>query len=349
MADGAWRRRLGIAVVFAVIAWSQGTSSWQSAYPALYYVPVLAAALMDGWIAALVLGSASVVASVVLAPGAPPARLFDLAAFSAVAALAGLFLQRERRQKQQHQAMGQQLSDMYQKLQENFEGMKRAERLSALGQLSAGLAHEIRNPLASIAGAASILQRNHPDDPKSARCVQIIDSECKRLNKLLTNFIDFARPRLPVFQKISVDTVLEDVVALANHAIGRKSINLAIRIDGSLPEVECDAEQLRQVLLNLLINAIEASTEGGTVTLKAQQNEGMLEILVVDEGSGIAPDLIDRLFDPFFTTKEMGTGLGLPVAHQIVSQMSGVLTARRNPDRGMTFTIAFPVRERASA
>ena len=348
MGDGAWRRRLGIAVVFAVVAWSQGTSSRQSVYPAVYYVPVLAAALMDGWIGALVLGSASMVAFTVLAPG-PPARLLDLAAFSAVAALAGVFLQRERRQKQQRQVIGQQLSDVYQKLQENFEGMKRAERLSALGQLSAGLAHEIRNPLASIAGAASILQRNHPDDPKSARCVQIIDSECKRLNKLLTNFIDFARPRLPVFQKISVDTVLEDVVALANHAIGRKSINLAIRIDGSLPEVECDAEQLRQVLLNLLINAIEASSEGGTVTLKAQQNEGMLEILVVDEGSGIAPDLIDRLFDPFFTTKEMGTGLGLPVAHQIVSQMSGVLTARRNPDRGMTFTIAFPVRGRASA
>lgn len=349
MADGAWGRRLGIVLVFAVIAWSHSASSWRPAYPALYYVPVLAAALTDGWIAALVLGFASVAAFTVLAPGAPPARFFDLAAFSAVAALAGLFLQRERRQKQQHRAMGQQLSDMYQKLQENFEGMKRAERLSALGQLSAGLAHEIRNPLASIAGAASILQRNHPDDPKSSRCVQIIDSECKRLNKLLTNFIDFARPRLPVFQKISVDTALEDVVSLANHAIGRKSINLAIRIDGSLPEIECDAEQLRQVLLNLLINAIEASSEGGTVTLKAQQNEGMLEILVVDEGSGIAPDLIDRLFDPFFTTKEMGTGLGLPVAHQIVSQMSGVLTARRNPDRGMTFTIAFPVRERASA
>ena len=347
--DGSvWGRRLAIAAVFATIAWAQHAGLSDRAFPALYYAPILAAALMEGGIAGIAAGLLSALLFLTMSSGPVPARFIDLACFSAAATLAGLFLHRERRQKQQYEAMGQQLSAVYRKLQENFEGMKRAERLSALGQLSAGLAHEIRNPLASIAGAASILRRNHPDDAKSARCAEIIDSECKRLNKLLTNFIDFARPRLPVLQRLRVDAVLDDVVALANHAIGRKSIHLQTRIEGDLPEIESDAEQLRQVLLNLLINAIEASSEGATVTLIARQYEGMLEILVVDEGSGVPPEHIDKLFDPFFTTKELGTGLGLPVAHQIVSQMSGMLTARRNPERGMTFSIAFPVREQTS-
>ena len=256
---------------------------------------------------------------------------------------------RERRQKQRYEELGRQLSDVYQKLQDNFEGMKRAERLSALGQLSAGLAHEIRNPLASIAGAASILNRNHPNDPKSARCVEIIDSECRRLNGLLTNFIDFARPRMPVLQKMQVGAVLENVLALVNHAIGRKNINLEIHAEPDLPDVQFDPQQLRQVLLNLLINAIEARSEGGTVILKARRDADMLNVEVIDEGSGVPPELIDKLFDPFFTTKETGTGLGLPVAHQIVGQMGGVLTARRNADRGMTFLIAFALEERATA
>ena len=105
---------------------------------------------------------------------------------------------------------------------------------------------------------------------------------------------------------------------------------------------------MRQVLLNLVINAIEASPDGAAVTLSAQAEEGRVVIRVVDEGSGVAPEHIEKLFDPFFTTKESGTGLGLPVAHQIVSQMGGHLSARRNGDRGMTFSVALPLKQPAA-
>jgi signal transduction histidine kinase len=222
--------------------------------------------------------------------------------------------------------------------------MKRAERLSAIGQLSAGLAHEIRNPLASIAGAASILRRNEAADPKSSKCLDIIQSECKRLNGLLTTFLNFARPRPPHLQQATVDSILDSVITLAQHAISTKNIDFRREIKPGLPPIECDPEQMTQVLLNLVINATEASEAGSVVTLVADQTDDMIRIRVVDQGSGVAPEDIDKLFNPFFTTKETGTGLGLPVAHQIVTQMGGLLTAHRNPEGGMTFSIAFPLR-----
>jgi signal transduction histidine kinase len=150
---------------------------------------------------------------------------------------------------------------------------------------------------------------------------------------------------LPSFQQTNLRALLNDIVQVAEHALSKKQILFRDEVDRDLPEVECDPDQLRQVLLNLLINAIEASTDGATVTLAADAESGKVVIRVVDEGSGVAPEHIEKLFDPFFTTKETGTGLGLPVAHQIVGQMGGHLSARRNADRGMTFSVALPLKQ----
>jgi two-component system sensor histidine kinase HydH len=265
--------------------------------------------------------------------------------FCAIALLIGRHTDRARKEKRKHQLVSQQLADVYEKLQTNFDGMKRAERLSAIGQLSAGLAHEIRNPLASIAGAASILRKAGPLDTKASKCVDIIVSECKRLNGLLTTFLNFARPRPPQLQRVSVNGILDGVIALAQHAIGQKDIAFHRDVAPEMPLIECDPEQMTQVLLNLIINATEASEAGSIVTLTADQTGHSLRIRVIDQGSGVPPEDIEKLFNPFFTTKESGTGLGLPVAHQIVGQMGGLLTAHRNPFGGMTFSIDFPKRD----
>ncbi len=262
----------------------------------------------------------------------------------AVAAL--LYGWRERRLRRHYEQLAGQLSSVYEKVQANFEGMKRAERLSALGQLSAGLAHEIRNPLASISGAAAILARSRDLDARNTKCLEIITSECERLNGLLTNFLNFARPRPPRLQAVELEPVLENVLGLAGHGVRGKAVSLAKTIEPGLAPVECDPEQLEQVLLNLMINAIEASPDGGTVTLSAAAEDGGIAIGVVDHGHGVAPAHIDRLFDPFFTTKEHGTGLGLPVAHQIVRQMGGSLLARANAGPGMTFSVVLPAKAR---
>jgi signal transduction histidine kinase len=272
------------------------------------------------------------------------ATALELSALAGLACVVAAVTGRERRLRHHYQQIAEQLSSVYEKVQANFEGMKRAERLSAIGQLSAGLAHEIRNPLASISGAAAILARGQHLDPKSAKCLAIITSECERLNGLLTNFLNFARPRPPRLQNVQIEPVLENVLALARHGVRGKTVHFEKTIAIGLQSVECDPEQLEQVLLNLMINAIEASPDGGVVTLSAAAEDSSMAIGIADQGHGVAPAHIDRLFDPFFTTKEQGTGLGLPVAHQIVRQMGGSLLAKANSGQGMTFSVVLPAK-----
>jgi signal transduction histidine kinase len=356
-----WRRRIVLVLMVGVIADLQhrtpvDSSHWHYTFPRVYYIPIVLAALYDGWRGGLVIAVLSGAAffpqflySDDLYTERLVHRYLEVISFCTLAVLTGVYTDRERRQKRKYQEVASKLTQVYETLQANFEGMKRAERLSAIGHLSAGLAHEVRNPLASISGAASILRRHLPGDEKLERCVQIIESECQRLNSLLTNFLNFARPRSPSFQQTDVRALLGDVIQLAEHALAKKRITFRKTVATALSDVECDPDQLRQVLLNLLINAIEASPDGATVSLAADVDSGRMTIRVVDEGSGVAPEDIEKLFDPFFTTKESGTGLGLSVAHQIVGHMGGQLSARRNSDRGMTFAVALPLKQRNAA
>lgn len=260
--------------------------------------------------------------------------------------LIGMFADTQRRHKQALERTTRQLSTVYQELQENFERQKRSERLYAIGQLSAGLAHEIRNPLASIAGATGILQRNQASPERQSECLEIINRECQRLTRLLTNFLDFARPRDPQYQRVDVASILDPVLELASHAIDRRPITLRKQIASGVSAIECDPEQLKQVLLNLMINAIQAMPQGGEVVVSALSRNGKAVIEVMDQGYGIEAEHMERIFDPFFTTKESGTGLGLSVAHQIIGQHGGILTAVKNAGRGMTFRVTLPFERR---
>jgi two-component system sensor histidine kinase HydH len=237
------------------------------------------------------------------------------------------------------------LRRVYQQLQDNFEQMKRSERLYAIGRMSAGLAHEIRNPLASIEGAASILQKNSDLERRSGEFLSIIQKECRRLDRLLTDFLRFASPRQPEHRIVVVERILNGSIDLATHAIGDKAVILRKQIPRDLPALECDPEQLQQVLINLLINAIEATADGGEVVISARQQNDEILIELRDNGCGVFPEDLEKMFDPFFTTKEHGTGLGLSVAHQIVSQHRGILIAENNERKGMTFTIRLPLRQ----
>jgi two-component system, NtrC family, sensor histidine kinase HydH len=329
-----------VLIVAAALSWlTHGT------FTQLFSLPVALAATVDGWRGGLAAAGLSSIA-VFTRPGDATAvsRMVESLVLVGLGLLIGLLFDRERRQKNRLQKTADQLSSVYEKVQANFEGMKRVERLSAIGQLSAGLAHEIRNPLASIAGAAAILQRSGNMDPKHVKCIEIITNECRRLNGLLTNFLNFARPRPPRFQTINLDSVLDNVLALASHGLRGKTVPCEKQSPANLPRVECDPEQLEQVLLNLMINAIEASPNGETVTLSAAADDGKVAVHVIDHGHGVAPAHVDRLFDPFFTTKEHGTGLGLSVAHQITAQMGGTLVAERNSGKGMTFSVILPAK-----
>lgn len=347
---------LAIALMSLLHAWVPTASYWHSVVQHLIYVPIVFAGLKFGWRAGLVAGGFAALCNVPYCVHAWRTsahhdvldQIIELLVAGATAALAGLLSERERRERSSLEKTTKRLAEVYRELQDNFEHMKRAERLYALGQLSAGLAHEIRNPLASIAGAAGILRRNSHLEPRHSECLQIIDRECQRLNRLLSNFLDFARPRAPRFEETAIGPVIDSVVELAEHAIGRTPVVLRKEVDPALPPVECDPELLKQVLLNLIINAIQAMPDGGEVLTFAGRHNARVLIQVRDQGCGIAREDRDRIFDPFFTTKRTGTGLGLSVAHQIVEQHGGLLSSEPNVDKGMTFSVLLPLTREGS-
>jgi two-component system sensor histidine kinase HydH len=334
-----------IAVLDAALP--ESLEPWRYLVQHLFYLPIIFGGLRHGWVAGL--GTALLAALCVLGwgPGRGPSRYWEVPVLCSAGILSGVLAERQRKQKLASEETARRLSKVYEELHENFERMKRGERLYALGQLAAGLAHEIRNPLASISGAVGIVRRGQSSPEKTAECLEIIHKECQRLSRLLTSFLDFARPRSPHFLSIGMDAVFDSVLGLAKHAVDGAAISLRKE---SLPGLtfDCDPEQLKQVLLNLVINAIQAMPNGGEVVIASRPEGEKVIIEVRDQGCGVSKEEMEHLYDPFFTTKENGTGLGLPVAHQIVEHLGGVLTARNNPGRGMTFCVELPLHQQVT-
>ena len=320
----------------------------------LNFLPLMLAGMLFGWRGAAI---ASLFGALVDAPMIASHwklwrldaqdQILELSIFSAAGLIAGYLSDRERAQRHNLENTQKELEKVYIELRENIANMKKAERLSAAGQLAASLAHEIRNPLASISGAAGILRRGTASNEYMHDCLGIIDKESQRLNKLLTGFLNFAKPRLPRLQRTDPNAMLSSVTSLALHTAQTSNVSLVHEPLLFCPEIECDAEQLKQVLLNLLINAIEASPEGSTVWLRTKAVNGTLALEVQDQGSGIAKEHLDHIFDPFFTTKSKGTGLGLAISSMIVAQHGGSLTFRNNQDNGTTFRIELPIEQEA--
>ncbi len=316
----------------------------------LYFLPIVIAGLSLGWRAALWCSVGVGVLQVphffdawMVQPIYATDLLLEAPVFTVSGVVAGLLADKERRQRANLETTKGQLERVYQELQQNAEELKKAEILSVVGQLSAGLAHEIRNPLASICGAAGILKRGNASGESMRDCLEIIDIESQRLNRLLTSFLEFARPKPARLQPSDFSALIDSVLALTGHANGNSGVAVRKRIDGTLPEIPADTQQMKQVLLNLVINAIQASPAGGTVEVSAAVQDHRLVVEVRDEGVGIPEADRAHIFEPFFTTKEQGTGLGLAVSARIVEQHDGRLSAEPNAVKGMTFRLQLPL------
>lgn len=317
----------------------------------LNILPFMLAGMFFGWRGAL---KTVLLATVLLAPSmyrhwfrAPldaQDQVVELSTFGAAGIIAGLLAERERMQRKRVEMTKAELERVYIELRQNLEQMKKTERLSAAGQLSASLAHEIRNPLASISGAAGILARGQASVEARTECLEILTKESQRLNKLLTNFLDFARPRLPRIQRTHPGDIVRSVTALVQHTARRLGVTLEVIPEDGTQEVECDPEQIKQLLLNLVLNAIQATEGEGKVSVRWFFSKDELHVEVSDHGRGIAPAEVDQIFEPFFTTKESGTGLGLAIASNIASQHGGRLTCRPNSGQGTVFCLALPAR-----
>lgn len=326
---------------------------WHELFQRLYYLPIIYAAIYFGWRGGLIASAVSAlcyIPHILMAwhhlPEYALNQYAEIILFFLVGGVSGALADRERKQRVALQLASEELAKANRKLQDSFEQIKRADRLSAIGQLAASLAHEIRNPLASIDGAANLIES--PQTPEEIRngSFAIIHKEIQRLNRLLTNLLDFARPRTPEFQPVDPGRLIDSIISLAGHSAGQKHVTLRKEVPPSIPAIECDPEQMKQVILNLAINAVQAMTGPGEILISAQPSEASVTISVRDHGPGVDEENLDKVFNPFFTTKETGTGLGLSVVHQIVTQHGGVVNALQNPEGGMTFSLVLPRRQR---
>jgi len=223
--------------------------------------------------------------------------------------------------------------------------MSRAEHFATLGELAAGLAHEIRNPLAGIAGVLDIVSRDLPDTSAAREVIDDAKQEAVQINRILSELLDTARPKAPQFRVTDIVGTAEHAVLFARQQAVTKRIHIEFEVTESLPMVEHDPNQINQVLLNLLLNAIQSMDKPGTirVTLRSQ-DEDSVAVVVADEGRGIAPEHLPNIFRPFFTTKGHGTGLGLSLARRMVESHGGTITVESTADEGTRFTVLLPVR-----
>lgn len=222
--------------------------------------------------------------------------------------------------------------------------MRQADRLATLGRMAANIAHEIRNPLASLTGAIEVLATPATTAEARDRLSQIVMRESERLNQIIKDFLEYARPAPLTLETVSVATTLEEVLVLFEQRARPGSLKI-VREFSALLHWRVDPQQFKQVVWNLCLNAVEAMPDGGELRVGAAAASGqMLAVWVSDTGAGIAADDLPHVFEPFFSTKAEGTGLGLALVHRIVQEHGGEIDVRSTPGLGTTFTIMLPAR-----
>lgn len=253
----------------------------------------------------------------------------------------------KREEALRYQRTAEELAEANRNLKQAEAEVRRSERLAALGQLSAGLAHELRNPLGTMKTSAEMLGRSVEKENEIAReMAGYIREEVDRTNSLITRFLDFARPQHLRMEK-------GDIAVLLDRAIDRfererpgaaAGISVYKNYSPDIPPLDLDAELMERVILNLITNAAQASPPGGAVTVKTRMLENAVEIAVIDRGSGIDPKNLESIFNPFFTTKSSGIGLGLAICSKIVDEHGGQITVESTPGEGSVFHVVLPLR-----
>lgn len=252
--------------------------------------------------------------------------------------------------------LGRQFNEMVQELAENraeierlhqFE-MARAEHLATIGELAAGLAHEIRNPLAGIAGVVEVMGRELPTESSSRGVLPEVQNEIHHIQAILNDLLAYARPRPPEFHPADLNATVEQAVFLARQQVRTKPIEITIDPDKKLRRISHDPVQIQQVILNLLLNGIQAVHNQGKIEVTLRQEGEWAVIRITDTGKGIPRDSLSKIFKPFFTTRKEGTGLGLPLAKGIVESHKGRIEVTSEPGQGAQFEVWLPIQRHDS-
>ncbi len=335
------RQRLAVlaALVAAVSACHYLTPSehflLHNVYQRLYYIPVLLACAWfgaAGGLATAAVSAVSYVPHILLhwqhSEAYQASQILELGMFGVVALVAGLLWDRERVLRQQAETTG--------------ENLRRADRLSALGTLTAGMAHEVRNPLAAISGAVEILDQDYPADHQRREFLEILRDEITRLNVIAGKYLDYARPEAPELRTADLNALVRSAIDLVGRTATKHSIEFSSGMVEGEARVRADPGQIRQVLVNLLLNAVQFQDRIGTIDVATATRGDYFEIAVRDHGPGLPDVPPERLFEPFFTTRAGGTGLGLHVGRRIIASHGGRLIAENAAGGGAIFRLTLP-------
>lgn len=344
-----------LALGFEIMRRSEGL---QSSYYWVLLIPVISAATTLGVAATLlftVLACGTYLSFLLLLkPGqyVPPDQIPELAVRLMFFAIIGYLTQRlaeaHRLEARRAQEVAAQLAEANESLQEAEAAVRRTERLAALGQLSAGLAHELRNPLGTIRVSAEMLQSNLPAGNEIAKeLTGFIATEVDRTNSLVTRFLEFARPLELRLEKADLAETIDAAIRDLERHNPPFDVTVYRNYSPEIHPFAFDAELLGRVFYNLLLNAAQATPPGGAITVKTRAVGGAVEIAVIDRGAGIPAKDLENIFNPFFTTKKSGVGLGLAIVSKIVDLHGGKITVESEPGKGSAFRVFLPIPEEA--
>ncbi len=239
---------------------------------------------------------------------------------------------------------------LYEDLKRSKSYMRRADRLASLGTLTAGLAHEIRNPLVAIKTLTQLLPERLEDEEFRSQFLKIASGEVDRISSLVNELLDFARPSDPKWAFEDINAILDGMILLVSTGTKKKLITIIKNYASNLPLAQIDREQIKQVVLNILLNAIDATPENGTITVQTRSfikpgGEPYVQIELTDTGCGIPRENLEDIFNPFFTTKAAGSGLGLSISNQIIQDHKGYIDVESQLEKGSSFFINLPIRQ----
>lgn len=344
---------LGIHIALAaVVVWATTSPSEESVYWAVFLLPIMVAGFRLGLLATISVAALATVIYFLTLPG--PITVLDTTSdefpefvisamvFFVVGLLVQFFSQEMRQQLGIQKDLNQSLQESLEQLAAAEERLRRQDRLAALGEMAAGVAHEIRNPLGIISSSAQLLSRKEERGDGTTELLHIIRAETDRLNSLVTDFMAFGRETVPQIRSCDVEELVSKVFERCQAMATEKNLTF-VKPTVPVPlRAELDPDLMAQVLLNLCLNSLDATPSGGRVEASWGIQDHALFIEIHDTGDGIPADIQDKIFNPFFTTKDTGTGLGLANAFKFVQAHGGTLRFESSTGKGTTFRITLP-------
>ncbi len=305
-------------------------------YRRLYYVPIIFSAFSFGLTGALI---TSMVVSLVFLTHVfhrwgqihlqTYDALFEIILYNIVAWVSGTLVGKERKRREE--------------LKKAQAELIQANKYKVIGELATGIAHEIRNPLGSIRGSLEILRKDYKPEDTKYEFLNILLKEVKRLNKVITDFLNYAKPALPNLIDTDINQLISETVLILSPQAVKKEVSLKTELEKNLPRIKADPSQLKQAFINLILNSLEAIEDKGEITLSAHQDKNRLKIVFQDNGKGMSEETKSKILTPFFSTKEGGTGLGLGIVERIIQNHKGEIKVESKLGKGTIFTLSFPI------